>query len=129
MDELAKIQNSLEDMKETQEANSDLYDNVHYYPTKTITKIPSNLKSTDEEDGHNLKDSGIKIIKQGKENKINFTYFENDIQHQKGGTECGIYSLHFIINMIEGNDFQDYISEHKSDKFIEKFRNIYFIDN
>ena len=66
MDELAKIQNSLEDMKATQDVNSDLYDDVHHYPTTTITKIPSNLKSTDEEDDHNLKDSGIKIIKKGK---------------------------------------------------------------
>ena len=47
-------------------SNSELYDDVHHYPTTTITKIPSNLKSTDEEDDHNLKDSGIKIIKKGK---------------------------------------------------------------
>ena len=85
--------------------------------------------STGEDPPKEINDLIDKIIKQGEKNHINFTYFENDIQHQKGGTECGIYSLHFIINMIEGKDFQDYISEYKNDEFIEKFRRIYFIDN
>jgi len=85
--------------------------------------------STGAEPPKEIKDLVDKIIDQGKKNKINFTYFENDIQHQKGGTECGMYSLHFIINMIEGKKFEDYISEYKNDKFIEKFREIYFINN
>ena len=44
-----------------------------------------------------------KVIEQGKENKIKFKYFHNKgIQHQKGNTECGMYSLFFIITMLTG---------------------------
>ena len=68
-----------------------------------------------------------KLIKKLKKqnNKLNYHY--NDIQHQHGNTECGIYVLHFIISMIKGKSFGNYIKYKKSDKFIEKFRNIYFI--
>lgn len=69
-----------------------------------------------------------KIINQGKENNINFTYLWNNISHQKGGTECGIYTLHFLIYMIEENNFYDYIKNNKSDKYIEKFRKVFFIN-
>jgi len=67
------------------------------------------------------------IIEQGKKENINFTYLCNDIQHQTGNTECGIYTIHFIIYMVEGNNFYDYIKNKKSDEYIEKFRNIFFI--
>lgn len=69
-----------------------------------------------------------KVIEQGEKENINFVYFENDIQHQKGGTECGMYSLHFIINMLNGTNFKKYVKEYKNDKFMEKFRKIYFIE-
>ena len=68
------------------------------------------------------------IIEQGKKENINFTYLCNDIQHQTGNTECGIYTIHFIIYMVEGKDFYDYIKKKKSDEYIEKFRNIFFIE-
>ena len=59
--------------------------------------------------------------------KINFSYIENNIQHQKGNTECGIYCLHFLTYMIEDGDFMDYIQNKKNDKFMEKYRSIFFI--
>lgn len=68
------------------------------------------------------------IIEQGKKENINFTYLCNDIQHQTGNTECGIYTIHFIIYMVEEKDFYDYIKKKKSDEYIEKFRNIFFIE-
>lgn len=98
-------------------------------------------------DGINLKNPGIyffdstgedppeeietlinKIIEQGEKENINFVYFENDIKHQRGGTECGMYSLHFIINMLNGINFKKYVNEYKNDKFMEKFRKIYFVE-
>lgn len=93
--------------------------------------IPSVLffDSTGEEPPKEINDLINKIILQGKDNNVSFTYFENDIQHQKGGSECGVYSLHFIISMLEKKDFMKYIKEVKNDKYIEKFREIYFINN
>ena len=69
-----------------------------------------------------------KIKKQGLENGITFTYLYNDKKHQKGDSECGIYSLHFMIYMLEDGNFMDYIRKKKSDEYIKKFRNIFFID-
>jgi hypothetical protein len=65
------------------------------------------------------------IILQGKElkNPINFEFEQNEIEHQKGNTECGMYSLYFIIHMLENK----FIKTQKiKDEYIEKFRKIYF---
>jgi len=69
-----------------------------------------------------------KIKEQGLENGITFTDLQNDKVHQHGDSECGIYSLHFMIYMLEDGNFMDYIKKNKSDEYIEKFRNIFFID-
>ena len=61
-----------------------------------------------------------------KGNTIDFIY--NDIQHQRGNTECGIYCLHFLETMLKGKNFEDYIKTKNNDKYIEKFRNYYFIE-
>ena len=68
------------------------------------------------------------IINQGKQENIIFTYLCNDKQHQKGNTECGVYTIHFITYMVEENNFLDYINNKKSDEYIEKFRKIFFIN-
>jgi len=68
-----------------------------------------------------------KIKKQGLDNNITFTTFINNRQHQSSSTECGMYSLHFLIYMIEGGNFKNYVKNKKSDEYIEKFRNIFFI--
>lgn len=61
-------------------------------------------------------------------------------EHQFGNTECGIYSLFFIITMLTGKtelrkgrlSMKDKISLFKQDtikdKYIEKYRNVYFND-
>ena len=53
----------------------------------------------------------------------------NDIKHQEGNTECGIYSLHFLTSMLKGVNFNDYIQSIKSDKYMERFRDVFFIDD
>lgn len=58
--------------------------------------------------------------------KIDFLF--NDIQHQYGDTECGIYSIHFIVQMLTGMNFQNYIDKKINDKEIQKFRKVFFID-
>jgi len=80
--------------------------------------------STGEKPSSNVK----KLISKLKKQNNNLDYYWNDIQHQDQNTECGIYVMHFIISMLKGKSFHNYIINKKSDKFIEKFRNIYFID-
>ena len=71
-----------------------------------------------------------KIKMQGKQlnPKINFTYDENHpVEHQYGNTECGIYSIFFIIHMLQDKLTEHYLKTHiLKDKYMEKFRKIYF---
>ena len=45
--------------------------------------------------------------KELKNKELGFTF--NDIQHQYQNTECGIYCLHFLTEMLRGRNFIDYI--------------------
>lgn len=53
--------------------------------------------------------------------------YYNNIKHQNGNTECGVYCLHFLTEMLKGINFKEYISKDLNDKVIEQFRNIFFI--
>lgn len=73
------------------------------------------------------------ILEQSYEQGIQMKYYTNlPNQHQKGNTECGMYSLYFIITMLEAskNQLNDKINIFKkkkiSDKFVESFRKKYF---
>ena len=78
-----------------------------------------------------------KLVKRLKE-QINLKELNNQsVQHQKGNTECGMYSLFFIITMLTGKtDFSDNMTVAQKlqlfrqkkipDKYVEKYRNIYF---
>jgi hypothetical protein len=48
------------------------------------------------------------------------------VQHQRGGTECGMYVLFFIISMIEGKSPTYFNKRIITDEEVFKFRKIYF---
>ena len=50
----------------------------------------------------------------------------NEIQHQKENTECGVYSINFLIRMARGDDFNTIIKNVISDRQINKCRGVYF---
>jgi hypothetical protein len=61
--------------------------------------------------------------------KLGFSlhYDINKTQHQHGDTECGVYSLFFIIHMLEDSFSTQYLKTHKfPDKEMQKFRSVYF---
>jgi len=72
----------------------------------------------------------IKMQGQQLNPKINFTYDQNHpVEHQYGNTECGIYSIFFIVHMLEDKLTEHYLKTHiLKDKYMEKFRKIYFND-
>ena len=74
----------------------------------------------------NIKDQGLKLKK-----KIIFKFDSNEgIEHQYGNTECGIYSLYFIVHMIEDKTTDHYLKTHiLKDKYMNKFRHVYFNDS
>ena len=70
------------------------------------------------------------ITNQGKilQKPIHFNFDQNHpVEHQMENTECGVYSLFFIIYMLEdainGNHLKKKIYR---DKYIEGYRNVFF---
>ena len=70
------------------------------------------------------------VIEQGKQLKkpIHFSFDQNyPVEHQYGNTECGIYSLFFIVHMLQDKITGHYLKTHVlKDKYMEKFRKIYY---
>jgi len=56
----------------------------------------------------------------------NIDYKYNNIQHQTGNSECGVYSINFIIRLLNKEKFNNIINKVTSDKQINKCRKIYF---
>lgn len=73
------------------------------------------------------------IIEQGHSlnPKINFIFDQNHpVEHQYGDTECGIYSIFFIVHMLEDKITQHYLKTHiLKDEYMQNFRKIYFNDS
>jgi len=89
--------------------------------------------STGDPPPKEVKDLIKKIKEQGHSlNKpINFKVDSNEgIEHQYGNTECGIYSIFFIVHMLEDKFTEHYLKTHiLKDEYMEKFRHIYFNDS
>jgi hypothetical protein len=56
----------------------------------------------------------------------NFDIRYNNIQHQFKNSECGVYSIHFIIKLVNDNNFDDVINNIINDDDMHKYRNIFF---
>ena len=56
---------------------------------------------------------------------ILFNFKENKIKHQTGDTECGVYSLYFIIHMLK-DSAKKLKTQKISDRQMETYRNVYF---
>lgn len=51
----------------------------------------------------------------------------NKLRHQFGNSECGVYSINFILRMLQGENFEKICNDKTTDEEINKFRDIYFI--
>jgi hypothetical protein len=52
----------------------------------------------------------------------------NNIQHQFRDSECGVYSIHFITRLVEGETFDSIINNVIRDEKMNSFRKEYFIN-
>ena len=88
------------------------FDSVGDKPPQEIIKLVDRIK----EQGLNL------------DRKIHFTFDTNEgIEHQYGNTECGIYSLFFVVHMLEDKLTGHYLKTHiLKDAYMNKFRHVYF---
>lgn len=55
-----------------------------------------------------------------------FKLFENKRRHQYSDSECGMYSLFFIIQLLEGVSFNKFVKKRVKDSYMMKLRKIYF---
>jgi hypothetical protein len=82
-----------------------------------------------------------RVIQEAFAESLTLKYYDNDgRQHQRGNTECGMYSLFFIITMLTGRIGANqrksslekridlFMGGNIKDKYIEKYRKIYFND-
>lgn len=57
---------------------------------------------------------------------INLRYKCNTVQHQHKNTECGVYSLYFIYQCLQGYSFEEITETIILDDEVNKFRNFFF---
>jgi len=50
----------------------------------------------------------------------------NKVRHQYEGSECGVYSINFILRMLAGDDFDDICNNKVADKEVNQCRKVYF---
>ena len=55
-----------------------------------------------------------------------FILHENKRRHQFSDSECGMYSLYFIIQMLKNDNFKKFTKQRINDKYMKKLRKIYF---
>lgn len=56
----------------------------------------------------------------------NYIYLQNTIQHQYKNSECGVYSIYFILNRLSGKSFHHLIHTIIKDDKMNQFRNFIF---
>lgn len=88
------------------------FDSVGTKPSKEIMKLVNRII----DQGHKLNP------------KINFKFENNNgVEHQYKNTECGIYSLFFIIHMLQDKTSENFYKTHIiNDSQIQNYRKIYF---
>jgi len=73
-------------------------------------------------------DTESNFMCKNKQNKYeeNLDVKYNNKRHQKEGTECGVYSINFILRILKGEKFQDICNNITPDKEVNKCRDKYF---
>jgi len=68
-----------------------------------------------------------RLKQQGLELNKNINIYINKVRHQYKNSECGVYSINFITNLLGGKKYEDLINNRISDDLMENKRNFYFI--
>jgi len=95
----------------------DIKKKIIYYFDSTGDKCPKEI---------------IKLVDRIKEQashmNIEMKFYQNHpTEHQEGETECGIYTIYFITELLKNNKEFDYFNKHKiTDESVHVYRKIYF---
>ena len=89
---------------------------------KYIFYFDSNADKTPKEIGEFVK----KVKKQAKELNIKLKYYENPTTHQMTDTECGMYVLFVITELLQNKMTPKMFEERVPDKYMEHLRKVFF---
>ena len=68
-----------------------------------------------------------RLIHQSKKlGKSNMVYKVNNVRHQYRNSECGVYCINFIVEMLKGRKFEDYVNDVIKDLKMNEKREFYF---
>jgi hypothetical protein len=67
-----------------------------------------------------------RIQKQSSKIGPKYDYKYNKTRHQYGNSECGMYSLYFLVHLIREKAFDKFNTERIKDKYVENLRKKYF---
>lgn len=91
-------------------------------PVNNVIKIFKSLKDLPENKLNNFINEK-KYLK----NLVNgFDIRYNNVQHQFSNSECGVYSINFIVNLASGKKFDEVINDVKKDDIMNENRKIFF---
>lgn len=92
--------------------NAQIYfsDSVGIRPPKEVNEFMKNLEKY--------------ICKSNNNNNVDIRY--NQTQHQKGNSECGVYSINFILRLLKGKTFDHITRKRLKDEKVNKCRIKYF---
>jgi len=93
----------------------DMYKKEIYYFDSYGDRTPSKIKTFVK-----------RIEKESKQFGKKYKFKVNKKRHQYGDSECGMYCLHFIIEMAKGTSFEKFQKIRHTDSLMTKLRNIYF---
>ena len=103
----------------------------YLYNKKYNSKLPINDIITKIKSIYNL--TGDSLNNELNKNKYlnnlltdGFDIRYNNIQHQFNNSECGVYSINFIIRLVSGESFDDIINNVTKDEEMNTNRKIYF---
>jgi hypothetical protein len=80
-------------------------------PPQEVKDFMNRIKNYIVSNGHSEKDIDIR---------------HNPTPHQRGNSECGVYSINFILRLLKGKGFDHITRKRLDDKKVNKCRNIYF---
>lgn len=111
------------------------FDSFASAPGKRIKKFVSRIAKYLYERDFGKKLKLKKILNHLKKNKKyetsslkNMDLQYNQIQHQFGNTECGVYSINFILRLVKGETFENITQTITKDKEMNQNRKKYFIN-
>ena len=68
-----------------------------------------------------------RLSKQGKDLNNNIKIKVNKVRHQFKNSECGVYSMNFIINLLNGKTYEELTNNVVKDDTMLKNRDVYFV--